>query len=147
MLVHSLTLLVLSVVSCFEIRAVIQSDGGSFFYEAIEMPVVSSEIVDDRIIDGVRRIEERYVDELGRASYCSRTVGLTTRTDELIALIDARKLVIEDNLAELDAIPPPLPEQPDVVFGQGVPNFRAAEGQFYLDTDAFDLYVRLGGAW
>lgn len=113
------------------------------------MPVVSAEITDDRIIDGIRRIEERYVDDKGRVCYCSRVVGKDDKENDIRSMIDMRKTVIESKFAELDAIPAPSQEQPDVHIGQGVPSTQLAEEiKYYLDETSGDLYAReAGGSW
>lgn len=108
------------------------------------MPVVRSQIVQDAVFGGVRRVEERHVDHLGRVRYCSSEASIGA---DVQAIMLARIPSLEAAQAEQDAIPEPLPEQPQVILGQGVPSFPAPEGQFYLDTNAFDLYVRSGGAW
>lgn len=109
--------------------------------------IVSTDITDDRIINGIRRIEERYVDEQGRVCFCSRTIGMDVQETDIHSMMQSHKAVIESNFADIDAMPPLLPDQPNVILGQGAPSFEAAEGQFYLDTDTFDLYVRSGGVW
>lgn len=108
------------------------------------MAIVSSEIIDDRIIGGKRVIEERHVDDKGRTSYCSYS---PTKNDDPTAILMTRKTAIEANYAEMDAIPKPLPDQPEVLVAAGVPDFDAPDGQFYYDSENGDLYVRSGGTW
>ncbi len=109
--------------------------------------IVSSEIIDDCVVNGVRRIEERHVDELGRASYCSRTVSESTTDDEITSDMLARRAEIVAAYEQLDSTPAQIPDQPSVLLGEGAPTMLAEEGQFYLDTVSFNLYVFLGGTW
>ena len=112
--------------------------------------IVSSEIIDDRIIDGVRVVEMRFVDEAGRACYCSQQVE---EKEDCVAMMLALLPVMEKQFAELAKITelPPISPIPEVrpalagMTGEGPPKLDAPDGETYLDVT--EIWLRRDGKW
>ena len=113
------------------------------------MPIISSEVIDDRVINGVRVVEMRFVDEAGRACYCSQQAE---PTEDVAATMLARVPAMEAQFVELaksqiqpvvpDTVPAPIHAD---LFGEGPPNVEAPDGLTYLDMT--EIWERRDGKW
>lgn len=103
------------------------------------MPVVSSQIVEDRPqIDGRRSVRERHVDHIGREIFISYLAAQSANAAQIMADRVAQLSDMVDNPP-----PEPLPEAPPTMTGNGAPDAGlGVTGCCYLDETTGDLYTK-----